>query len=1030
VFNLSIYNNKNDNKINLKKVGIVILVFAVLTFLVLLTNFLGFYKSFLIGTFGYFIYPCIILMGSIGAIMFLGKEININKSILILSIIALVCFLCVLQLSLTSSFNFSSYGTYLYDCYTKYSPSGVIIGILVYPIKSLFFDAGAYVLYLIGLVLCIALLFDNFYSQSGSFLKNLWKKEEKQGPNIDNLKLKEQKDKLNQEENKTESAKDIAEEEKEEEKISPELQKQMDAREVLYGNGFSNLKNKKTDDGELSYNGSTEFIKTKIISNQTKINNENISPIKNSSVIENTEKETPKVDYSSYTSKRNIVYNADGIISGDNYKKEDNKPNLYNNVGVNYDVLKQMKGDIKDNAKEFLFNGDNDTTRRFEDFAKNDNIDKKLETNSQDSNTQSLASQNLSTQTLNTQNVNNTKNDNYEDQPQDIDLDFDGKKYSRESEVKSMLDGAKVSDNSNSDYGKLHESTIDSNAKNDVIKENNSQNSNTNQNVNVPNNEKISPIEKTITKLDNIESKINIAPITKPYSIDPINNGDSKQEKVVEEEPYVKPPKYIKPPIELLRTVLTDDSENRSEAIIKKDRLEQVLESFKVPAKVNNIIVGPAVTRYELTMPIGISVKKITGYSNDIALALESKGGVRIEAPIPGTPSVGIEVPNKNISMVGLKEVLQSNEFILSKSPLTFVLGKDISGKYRVCDLKKLVHLLIAGTTGSGKSVCLNSLILSLLYKSSPEDVRLILIDPKRVEFSSYSGMPHLMLPKIITDADKALNAFDWAINEMERRYTLFSEETAVKSIEEYNAIDDVVNAKKPKLPYIVIIVDELSDLFSQNKSDFESKIIRLTQKSRAAGMYLVLATQRPSVDIITGVIKANLPSRIAFAVASYNDSKTILDSAGAEQLLGKGDMLFQPLTDPSASRIQGAFVSSKEIDDVVNFVKENNKSIFESNIENKMLNKVGSDGSLMPGGLGQVDEFFVPALRIAVQAGEISASSIQRVFSLGFPRASRIVDSMEALKYIAPKDGSKTRTVYLSKEDFERLYEKKDNNN
>ena len=500
---------------------------------------------------------------------------------------------------------------------------------------------------------------------------------------------------------------------------------------------------------------------------------------------------------------------------------------------------------------------------------------------------------------------------------------------------------------------------------------------------------------------------------------------ENKQQKV-----YSKPPTYVKPTLDLLKTVSVDLSTLNEDVVGKRMQLENALDMFGIPAKVIGVVVGPSVTRYELEMPPGISVKRIIAHSDDIALALAAKGDIRIEAPIPGKSAVGIEVPNESIATVSMKEILASPEFVNSKSPLTLALGKDINGTVKVCNLQKMPHLLVAGATNSGKSVCLNAIIISLIYKCSPDDVKLILVDPKRVEFSLYNQLPHLLLPNVITEADKAINAFTWAVNEMERRFQIFME-CRVRNLDEYNELEGVKKREKEKLPFLVIIVDELADLIMTAKKDAEEKIMRLAQKARACGIHLILATQRPSVDVITGTIKANFPSRIAFSVTSFQDSRTILDQGGAEKLLGKGDMLYSPSDAAEPRRIQGCFVSGSEVEEIVNYVKANNEIDFDSKIEYD-INNLHKNNT--PGGDGEgggensgFDSLMPDALKIVIEMGQASISLIQRRLVVGYPRAARIIDQMESAKFISPSDGSKPRTVYITMEKYEELFGKND---
>ena len=553
-------------------------------------------------------------------------------------------------------------------------------------------------------------------------------------------------------------------------------------------------------------------------------------------------------------------------------------------------------------------------------------------------------------------------------------------------------------------------------------------NNNTNSTNNINNNannsnkgDKISDvkIDDLINKVKNLEKSEEVTKEEKKYT--QTNLLDTKKEPKM--AIYKKPSRYVRPTTDLLNNISTDANKYCENYEEKAKIIETTLENFRVPAKVIGVTCGPAVTRFELEMPPGISVNKINQYSNDIAMALASSHGVRIEAPIPGKSAVGIEVPNDEIATVGLRECLESKEFYGAKGKLTFALGKDINGKYRVCDLSKMPHLLVAGTTGSGKSVCLNVMLISLLYKCSPEELRLVIVDPKRVEFSMFNNLPHLLIPEIISNSDKTINALNYLINEMERRYEKF-EEAYVKKIEEYNETEDVVSGKAPKLPYIVMILDEMNDLMSSNKKEIEDRITRIAQKARAAGIHLVLATQRPSVDVITGTIKANLPSRIAFAVSSFIDSKTILDRVGAEKLLGKGDMLYYPQELPEPARIQCAFISNEELKNVIQFIKQNNEGVFDEQAERE-INKTSDNNGIASSGYdpNELDSLMPDALKYVIEIGQASISKLQRHFALGFSRAGKIIDQMERLHYISPADGSRPRTVYLTMDEYRQIY-------
>ena len=461
------------------------------------------------------------------------------------------------------------------------------------------------------------------------------------------------------------------------------------------------------------------------------------------------------------------------------------------------------------------------------------------------------------------------------------------------------------------------------------------------------------------------------------------------------------------------------NSADKKELVESANKLEEILGNFGVEANVVQVTKGPSVTRYELQPSPGVKVSKIVNLADDIALGLAASG-VRIEAPIPGKAAIGIEVPNKVQTAVFLREVLDSNEFKNTKKKLAFALGKDIGGACVVGDLSKMPHTLIAGATGSGKSVCINSLIISILYKYSPKDVKLLLVDPKVVELNVYNGIPHLLIP-VVTDPKKAAAALNWAVNEMTKRYNLFAEK-GVRNIDSYNKLYEKGEVAE-KMPYIIIIVDELADLMMVCANEVEDYIGRLAQMARAAGMHLVIATQRPSVDVITGVIKANIPSRISFAVSSQVDSRTILDSAGAEKLLGKGDMLYYPVGEAKPQRVQGCFISEEEVEKVVEYIKSEEE---QTSYEESIIEHINSEaeGKAKSEDNDDVDELLNDAINIVVEFQQASTSFIQRKLRIGFNRASRIMDQLEERGIISPRDGSKPRNVLVTKAEL------MDNNN
>lgn len=532
--------------------------------------------------------------------------------------------------------------------------------------------------------------------------------------------------------------------------------------------------------------------------------------------------------------------------------------------------------------------------------------------------------------------------------------------------------------------------------------------------------------------INNINKKIKIIDFMKNVNVDEpastiVENNTQKNDKLSKEDSHEQLSKDISeeivinstesdnkvynfPPLDLLNVnnISNMNKDDKKDLLNSAAKLEDTLNSFGVDAKVIQVTKGPSVTRYELQPHSGVKVSKIVNLADDIALSLAAKG-VRIEAPIPGKAAVGIEVPNKELIPVYLREVLDSEEFTNSKKKIAFALGKDISGNCVVSDLSKMPHLLIAGATGSGKSVCINTLIISILYKYSPENVKLLMVDPKVVELNVYNGIPHLLIP-VVTEPKKAAGALNWAVNEMTRRYKLFAD-NGVRNVEGYNELLEKGKVTE-KLPAIVIIVDELADLMMVCPSDVEDYIGRLAQMARAAGMHLVIATQRPSVDVITGVIKANIPSRISFAVSSQIDSRTILDCSGAEKLLGKGDMLFYPVGEAKPIRIQGAFISEEEVERVVSFIKSQGA---ESDYKEEIINHINSENTTDE----EYDELLDEAIRVVVESGQASTSLLQRRLRVGYNRAARLMEQLENKGIISSRDGSKARQILIDRQEY-----------
>ncbi len=515
---------------------------------------------------------------------------------------------------------------------------------------------------------------------------------------------------------------------------------------------------------------------------------------------------------------------------------------------------------------------------------------------------------------------------------------------------------------------------------------------------------------------DNLEKLITKAAESTPVISSTVNPAAEEKK----EEPPVEQV-YILPSVELLASPQTRS--NSAEAVAelreKSEKIQNTLKSFGIEVMIKDILRGPSITRYEIQPGAGVKVSRIRGLEDDIALSLAAMG-VRIEAPVPGKPVVGIEVPNIHKDTVTLREILQSSEFRSSKSKLTFAVGRDIAGNIILGDITKMPHVIIAGTTGSGKSVCTRSIIMSILYNARPDEVKLILIDPKMVEFKVFDGIPHLLIP-IVIDAKKAAGALNWAVNEMMRRYTIFSE-IGANDLKSYNYIAGQDGLEK--LPQIVVFIDELADMMLVAGKEVEDSICRLAQMGRAAGMHLVVATQRPTTDVITGLIKANIPSRIALSVMSQVDSRTIIDMAGADKLLGNGDMLYMPIGMNKPIRVQGCFASNKDISETISFIKSQVQAVYDTAITEAVDSYVpqtkGSDRD-SDGTAAVTDGDFVErAIEVAVNNGQLSTTMLQKKLKLGYARASRIMDELEEMGVIGPSEGSKPRRVLMSRMQFD----------
>ena len=1041
--------NKKEYK---KQIATVLIIVSVA--LLFLTTFEFVYpvKAFLLGVFGFMLYPILLFTVLFCSAVLSGRKFVYSARYIAYLLLCFFFFVCILHIVFTGfSGQKFDYIEYLTACFnTLYTPGGLFIGVFTYPVTSLLHSIAGVVIYAIAFVISLYFVL--------SYLEN--KKQIK----VEVIKTPRYQtfNKLAQDLTEEDDDETSTEQEDDEEYTDDKIQQVKEDDEDIF------IKDEDIDEEDEEYNTELNLAKERLGLIKKEIKSE--EELRKNKLYDYNQNETwqNRGFYEKEDKPQKIVYDSNQVVKPkQNPMYEKNKEYLNSLYQINYDnknpiINAENYEDYKEkmrlynerNSKPFIRDFELNVNQTL--YATKENEIKKESVEEQkqpenvfDSNfgiepTRRVEGLNLTSS--------NSFTSNLDDNIKPITRDFTNFSQNRTKNIDNNTGLNDIEPSFSKDIEGIDDEFINSIANFEPkVSPLNPVNFDLSQDkFNVPVKEDISSqkfIDKREEKNDATPfdtSKLSSGDISTslgntynlPKSMrsfnagnnDNINVGDSLSQEPNKNEPDFKfEGKYVRPPIDLLETYVNgeDTSTNHERNI---EVLERVLDEFKIPAKVEAVRRGASVTRYELHMPTGIPVRKIHAHASDIALALAAKGEVRIETPIRGKSAVGIEVPNAKIDTVGLKDIIASNEFLNAKSPTTFALGKDVDGSVYCCNLAKMPHLLVAGSTGSGKSVCLNSLLISLLYRTSPEDLRLILVDPKRVEFGIYNDLPHLLMPKVITDPKKALNAFDWLINEMERRYTAF-QDCYVKDIKEYNAQPDVVSKKWQKLPYIVLVVDELADLVvTTNKKELEEKIIRLTQKARAAGIHVILATQRPSVDIITGSIKINLPARIAFAVTNFVDSKTILDQGGAEKLLGRGDMLYSP-SDGEPTRVQGAFVDTPEVRKVVDFIKQNNKSSYDDRIS-RIINSEGGNG----GGIGntatvgassgeEFDSLMPDALRLVIENGQASISMLQRRFSIGFSRAARIIDQMELAKFISSSDGSKPRNVFITMEDYNKIY-------
>lgn len=962
VYTNSTTQNKYKNRNLIFKLGLVFLVFFSILFINLLFNLLKFINSFLLGFFGLSIYA-ILLCGIVFSIlMVLNKKPKLKLKFTLLCVLSVFLFISIIHVLTTKSFIAnSSYGEFLQLTYNnKLTAGGLLVSLFVFLIN---YVTGYYVsticVYLIFLIVSVSCSIYVYYILTHNIVTN----------SSHNKTRETTASKLSEEQKEVSEVNEkLLNSNNNEEKIKEENPKYDDS--IFVSDDKIDNADKKPDNDLVS----EEKLKAKSVLGL--INNKEDKT--EEEVIEDIDKKSSR--------PQKFVHNIENEYSFTSNKVAQNYP--------------KKLSDSEKKSLEFL------RATRGEKLAEMNQNQSKIKSDS-------------------------NKNNNLDNQEKSINRNFE---FTNNNTVNSSIKPEIKSFNSKSQ--EFHQQKLDFN----VMDENESDNGFDlyDENLSMQNFKQNQDLYKN--KFNALNNKINalgggIKAAEKVYSGEAnenivesksFNKPEIKQinpQQTKPPKPTFKPGPYIKPPTDLLKyspnVERVDDSSEQEE---KARALEEVLQSFKIPATVLAIVKGPTFTRYEMKMPAGIPVSRIFSYQNDIKMQLMTNDEIRIEAPIPGKSAFGIEVVNDTKDIVCLRDIIESETFTTSKSPLTFVLGKDIVGDCKIAKLDKAPHLLVAGSTGSGKSVCLNALIISLLYKNSPEDLKMILVDPKKVEMSMYNGLPHMLIPNAITEIDKAISAFEWLITEMERRYSQFTD-VNVRDISSYNQTAQVVGGLKPKMPYLVLIVDEVADIMSQAKNDIENRINRLAAKSRAAGIHIVLATQRPSTDVITGLIKNNLPTRIAFKVTSMPDSKTILDRGGAEKLIGKGDMLFMSSDGPNLSRIQGALVSDNEVAKVTSFIRENNDAFFDSDIEDEMFNKKANGFEAGSGLEEEYDPKLVDALRIVIKHNNVSISGLQRVLSLGYPRAGKIVDQMERLNFISPPDNKNKRTIFITAQEFEEKF-------
>ena len=990
------------------KFGIALIVIFSLIALNLIFNIFSPIRNVLLGSIGLLSFVLCACFIAIGVLNILDKSIKVKPTMVIVLCVWIILFITLLQVFTSPSVS-DGFGEYIRMCYaSKFTAGGALFGVLAYPFLAIMQVTGATIVLTSILLLLGVFIVDRFFIR-----RDVQVEERAESIVSDDEPELEEDDTLDEPEDieTYDSAKKSDSDEDyiiRDEDVDSEIEKDS-AIKILGLNksdevkGVDIVQNKTVGDKPPMFVHDEEepkkekividdsVSKKKVLSDRDKQNKEYLKSIagdfnvSRKRGIDNLKFDDKPIDYEKISrgDAHKTLFENNNNLYDENLTKRDymnKKDDIANKIASIDEASHDMS------AQSRLFNNRNnyfDNSRNFENqnnnFASNNNYTNNLNNNNANNNqnTQTsgyFANSNNPNQNIEHQNTGNISN---------IDSSYASNSFNKNT--------------SNTDD--LYQ-TVEPN-----LNKNTTQKNWVDKNVLFDGKENVNRVDSVVV---GEQTKIDLNAIPK------------KPEQPRPRKKYV----YTRPDLNVLKDYpVPDDIMTKAQIEERSHALEEVLNSFKIPAKVESYTIGPTFTRFEMKMPLGIPVLKVTKFERDITMILRTEGGIRMQIPIPGKNAFGVEIANSTRTIVGLKDILQSYNFEKSKSPLTFALGKDINGECVVTNIEKTLHSLVAGQSGSGKSICLNVLLLSMMYKSSPEDVRFVLIDPKCVEFTRYNHLPHMLVPNVITDPEKAVKALHWACIEMDRRFNKMSQ-VGARDVGEFNRTPEVMSRLQEKLPFIVIVVDELSDLLSQRKKEVEDEIRRLTAKSRAAGIFLILSTQRPSSDVVTGVIKANLGTRIAFSVASRTDSGVILDATGAETLLGKGDMLLLLNGSSELKRIQGALVTSEEIDAFINEIKEKNECIYDESIEQEMFadNDPGANFDV-----NKSEEAFDPlmkdALRAVIKRGTASASMLQSYLGIGYPKANRLVNQMVSAGFISEPDNKNKRVIFITEQEFEERF-------